>query len=291
MSLHTLKIIAVYEMRTLLRSWFFRIFSVLAILGLGIFNVVAMIEAGETPWIFRALPAAMPYANLIILNLGQAIVAVFLSTEFLKQDQKNDTVEVIYARSMTNSIYIWGKTLGILLVFLVLNLIILGLGIGFSFLSNESSFNLLSYLSYPLFISIPTLVFILGLAFLLMIWIKNQAITFIILLGYIALSVFYLNQKWFHIFDYIAYQVPMMHSTIGGFGNIQEILLHRGIYFLLGIAFIFFTIIRMPRLPQGNQRIRMPLILGFVFLLSGGALGYQYIDQKKATLELKSSRA
>ncbi len=282
-----LKIIAVYEMRTLLRSWFFRIFAALAIGGLGIFNVVAMVESGDTPWIFRALPAAIPYANLIILNLGQAIVAVFLSTEFLKQDQKNDTVEVIYARSMTNSLYIWGKTLGILFVFFILNLIVLGLGIGFSLLSNDSAFNLLSYLFYPLFISIPTLVFILGLAFLMMIWIKNQAITFIILLGYIALTIFYLNQKWFHIFDYIAYQVPMMHSTIGGFGNLQEILIHRGIYFLLGIAFIFFTITRLSRLPQGNQGIRIPLILGFVFLFSGGALGYQYIHKKMGTLELK----
>jgi hypothetical protein len=287
-SLHTLKIIAVYEMKTLLRSWFFRIFSALAIFGLGIFNIVAMIEAGNAPWILRALPAAIPYANLIILNLGQAIVAVFLSTEFLKQDQKNDTVEVIYARSMTNSLYIWGKTLGILLVFFILNLIVLGLGIGFSFLSNDSAFNLLSYLSYPLFISIPTLVFILGLAFFMMIWIKNQAITFIILLGYIALTIFYLNQKWFHIFDYIAYQVPMMHSTIGGFGNLQEILLHRGIYFLLGIACIFFTITRLHRLPQGRHRIKLPLVLGFVFLLLGVALGYRYISQKTASLRLKS---
>ncbi|MDF1551233.1 MAG: hypothetical protein P1P88_25660, partial [Bacteroidales bacterium] len=63
-------------------------------------------------------PAAIPYANLIILNLGQAIVAVFLASEFLKQDKKNDTVEVIYARSMTNSEYIIGKALGVLAVFL-----------------------------------------------------------------------------------------------------------------------------------------------------------------------------
>ncbi|MCK7528838.1 MAG: hypothetical protein MZV64_70435 [Ignavibacteriales bacterium] len=108
-------------------------------MGLGIFNVAVFVDASSAPWLYRALPASIPYANLIILNLGQAIVAVFLASEFLKQDRKNDTVEVIYARSMTNAQYIIGKTLGILSVFIILNFIILILGMGFSFLSGDSA--------------------------------------------------------------------------------------------------------------------------------------------------------
>ncbi len=286
-SFQTIKIIALFEMKTLLRSWFFRIFAGLFIIGLGIFNVAVFVESSGAPWLYRALPAAIPYANLIILNLGQAIVAVFLASEFLKQDRKNDTVEVIYARSMTNGQYIFGKTLGILSVFIILNFIILILGIGFSFLSEDSSKGIGEFFLYPLLISIPTLVFILGLSFFLMTVIKNQAITFIIVLGYIALTIFYLNDKFYHLFDYIAYKVPMMHSTIAGFGNITEIIIHRSIYFLVGIGLVFFTVFKLNRLPQSKTFSYLPIIFTLLFVGSGVFLAYHYINLKKDNINQK----
>lgn len=280
MTLNTLRTIAIYEMRILLRSWFFRIFAGLAVIGIGIFDVAMMVESSGAPWIYKALPASMPYANLIVLNVVQAIVAIFLSTEFLKQDQKNDTVEVIYARSMSNATYIIGKTLGILLVFFVLNLIVLAMGIGFSFLSNDSEPHIGAYLWYPTLISLPTLIFILGLSFLMMVWVKNQAITFILLLGYVALTIFYLNQKLFGVFDYIAYQVPMMHSTIGGFGNFQETATHRGMYLMLGISFICFTIAKLPRLPQNQKTGIIPILIGLLSLAAGIFMVKSYLGTK-----------
>lgn len=281
MSLHLIKTIARYEMRTLLRSWFFRIFVGLAIVGLGIFNIALNVESSGAPWIYRALAASIPYANLIILNLGQAIVAVFLASEFLKQDKKNDTVEVIYARSMSNGQYILGKTLGILAVFLVLNVLILLMGIGFSFISNASSQNVLAYLGYPLLISLPTLVFILGLSFFMMVLVKNQAITFILLLGYIALTIFYLYKKAFHLFDYIAYNVPMMYSSITGFGDFNEIILHRSIYFFLGIGLIFLTVYKLQRLPQQPQYSSISLYVGLLFILTGVLFSFIYLNAKQ----------
>ncbi len=286
-SYQTIKMIARFEMKTLLRSWFFRIFAGLSIIGLGIFNVVVFVDASDAPWFYRALPAAIPYANLIILNLGQAIVAVFLASEFMKQDRKNDTVEVIYARSMTNGQYIIGKALGVISVFIILNFIILILGMGFSFLSSDSAKGGIEFLLYPILISIPTLVFILGLSFFLMTVLKNQAITFIILLGYIALTIFYLDQKYYHLFDYIAYKVPMMNSMIGGFGNLTEILIHRSIYFLIGLGLIFFTVFKLNRLPQSKAFRFLPLLLALIFVGSGVYLGNIYVNLKKDVIEQK----
>ena len=286
-SFHTLKTIARYEMRTLLRGWFFRIFAGLTILSLGGFNLAVFLASSGSPWLYRALPASMPYVNLIVLNLGQAIVAVFLASEFLKQDRKNDTVEVIYVRSMTNAEYILGKTFGILAVFFVLNLIVLIIGMGFSFFSNDSAKGISEFFYYPLLISLPTLVFILGLAFFLMTIFKNQAITFIVILGYIALTIFYLNNQYYHIFDYIAYKVPMFNSSIAGIGNLHEVLIHRGIYLFIGFGMIFFTIFKLQRLPQAKLFTSFPLILAIVFTTAGGILAYQYIQLKKSNLELK----
>ncbi|MBU1012092.1 MAG: hypothetical protein KKG99_03750 [Bacteroidetes bacterium] len=286
-SIHALKTIARYEMRTLLRGWFFRIFAGLTILGLGGFNLAVFLATSGSPWIYRALPASMPYVNLLILNLGQAIVAVFLASEFLKQDRKNDTIEVIYVRSMTNAEYILGKTIGILYVFLVLNLFILLMGIGFSFISNDSAKGISEFFYYPLLISLPTLVFILGLSFFIMTIFKNQAITFIVILGYIALTIFYLNTKYYHIFDYIAYQVPMFNSSIAGFGNIQEVLIHRGMYFFIGLGMVFFTIFKLQRLPQAKKLTSFPLIIAIIFISVGGLLARQYIKIKESNVDLK----
>jgi len=280
MEFHIIGTIARYEMRTLMRSWFFRIFVGMSLFGLGIFNAAMNIESSGAPWMYRAISASIPYANLIILNLGQAIVAVFLASEFLKQDLRNDTVEVIYVRSMGNGEYILGKTLGILLVFLVLNILILTLGIGFSFISNIASQRIFPYLVYPFLVSLPTLVYILGLSFFIMVIIKNQAVTFILLLGYIALTIFYLNKKAFHIFDFIAYQVPMMYSSISGFGNPAEILIHRCVYLFLGIGLICFTAYKLHRLPQSPRLASLSLYAGIFFMLCSGFCIYRYLQIK-----------
>ncbi len=288
-SIDKIRTISRFEMKTLLRSWFFRIFAGLTVIFLGIFNAAVFIESSGAPWLYRALPGNIPYVNLLILNLGQAIVAVFLASEFLKQDRKNDTIEVIYARSMTNAEYIIGKTLGILYVFLILNLILLAVGIGFSFFADDSAIGLGELFLYPLLISLPTLVFILGLSFSMMILFKNQAITFILLLGYIALTIFYLDTKLYHLFDFIAYKVPMMYSEIGGFGNLEEIVIHRSIYFFLGLGLIFITIFNLNRLPQSKRLSFLPLIIGIVFLAVGGLLINKYYSLKQDTVNLKQN--
>ena len=102
-SLHNIFSIAKYERKTLFRSWFFRIFSILSLLVLFGLNFGMVIEGGGSEsWAIRAIPSAIPYFNLLILNVAQAVIAVFLASDFLKRDKKLDTTEVIYMRSMTN---------------------------------------------------------------------------------------------------------------------------------------------------------------------------------------------
>ena len=75
-----------------------------------------------------------------------------------------------------------------------------------------------------------------------MLLLKNQALTFILLLGYIGLTLFYIQDKFYYLFDYMVYNLPLFKSTIVGFSNLELILNHRAIYFFAGLGFIFFTI-------------------------------------------------
>jgi len=277
-SLHNIFSIAKYERKTLFRSWFFRIFSVLSLLVLFGMNFGMVIQGGgDQGWTIRAIPSAIPYFNLLVLNVAQAIIAVFLASDFLKRDKKLDTTEVIYMRSMTNGEYVIGKTLGNMQVFMILNFAVVIMALIFNMLTEGTVVNWASYGMYLVLISIPTLVFIMGLSFLLMSVIRNQAITFVLVLGYIGITLFLLQAKFYYIFDYMAFNIPMLNSDVVGFGNLAVILAHRGIYFGLGVGFIFLTIFLLKRLPQSEGMTWFSVIFGTIFIVGSGYLAFKHI--------------
>lgn len=279
--------IAKYEIKTLTRSWFFRIFGIIAIAVLFTYNLFLHTNIGSTIWDITAIPAGIPYRNLLILNIAQAIIAAFLASDFLRRDKKLDSTEVIYMRSMSNGDYVLGKTLGNLMVFLALNLIILIMAAIFNIVSETTQTDIAAYFQYLLYLSIPTLIFIMGLSFFVMSIIRNQGITFIILLGYIAIVLFYLKDKVNYLFDYMGYNVPMMKSDLAGFGNFHDVLLQRGLYLFLGLGFIFLTIVLLKRLPQSRLANIIFAILGGICITAGlsaaviHTLEYFSVQEKK----------
>ncbi|RKD92815.1 golvesin C-terminal-like domain-containing protein [Mangrovibacterium diazotrophicum] len=290
-SLHNIRAIAKYETTTLLRSWFFRIFAILAMVVLVFFNIGTLIQmgGGAGMWALKGLPANIPYVNLLLLNVVQAIIAIFLASDFLKRDKKLDTTEVIYMRPMTNGEYVIGKTLGNLGVFIVLNLIILGIALIFNLIAKHTEVTYIAYLWYFLLISVPTLVFIMGLSFLVMSLIKNQAVTFVVLLGYVAISLFYLQAKFYYLFDYMAFNIPLTYSDFVGFGNMHTLLVHRGMYFFFGLSFILYTILLLKRLPHSEGVRYGASVLGTVCLLVALYLGYSHVHQFMTERDLRQN--
>ncbi len=278
LSIRKIFIIARFEIRTLFRSWLFRIFAGLALFILVIFDVAALTEVDQGIWLIRGIPANVPLSTLFMLNIAQAIIAAFLATEFLKRDHKLDTTEVVYMRSMSNSDYVLGKTLGILVVFFLLNFFVLAIAAVMNLVNPNIEFDVPAYFLYPVIISLPTLIYILGLSFLLMILIRNQAVTIVVLLGYIASILFYLGSKFHFLFDYMAFSFPLMKSEFVGFGNTSAMIIQRGIYFCLGFSFIFLTVILFKRLPQSRIMTRVSWVAMILLLTASGLLVKRYMD-------------
>jgi len=265
-----------YERKILYRSWFFRIFSIIALFFLFSINMGFFGFHGGARWTVRAIAANVPYINVLFINVAQAIIAVFLASDFLKRDKKLDTTEVIYTRPITNGEYVVGKTMGILTLFIGLVMVALLMGLVFNLVHKDIPVIWQAYLFYPLLITIPTLVFILGLSFLLMIIIRNQAVTFVILLGYIGLTLFYFKDKLYGVTDYMAFNLPMIYSDFIGFGEPYRIILHRLAYLSIGLGFIFATIRYLNRLPQTGRWNALNVIAMAIFVVLGGFLGYRY---------------
>lgn len=291
LSLYNILSIALYEIKTLSRSWFFRIFSVATIVILIFLNTVLFITPQSAPWMLRGVSSSIPYMNLMLLNVVQAIIGIFMASDFFKYDRKLDSTQVIYMRSMTNADYVLGKAVGVCILFLFFNMLILILSFVFNMFFADVPVVFQMYLYYPLLIGFPTLVYIFGLSFISMAVLKSQAITFIILLGYIASTLFFLGGKFHHLFDYMAYQVPLLYSDFVGFGVVSPILIHRGMYLFLGLGFIFATVLFLKRLPQSVIMNRISLILSIAFIVGAGALGFVYVSQITSGKELRREMA
>jgi len=285
---NNIRTVARYEAKTLRRSWFFRLFSLGALFIFTILNIGFFSPIGDENWEMVSISSSVPLLNLYLLNIGQAIVVIFLAADFLKRDKKLDTNEVLYTRSMSNFEYIIGKTWGILRLFLGLNIVILSIGMLMNVISKCMSIDFMSYISYLLIISVPTIVFSLGLAFVLMSLIRNQALTFLVLLGIAALNMFYLWFRMGSIFDYMAFGVPVFKSGVIGFDNLRFIVNQRLLYFFLGMAFVMATILLFKRLPQSKSHRLLTIFLLFAFLSGAGICGFSVYSVYRNNTILKN---
>ncbi|MEI6047605.1 MAG: hypothetical protein WCS03_01790 [Bacteroidota bacterium] len=272
--LHNITTVAKYEAKTLRRSWFFRIFSLGALVIFTFMNIGLFSPIGDESWNLVSISSSVPLINLYLLNIGQAIVVIFLAADFLKRDKKLDTNEVLYTRSMSNFEYVIGKTWGILRLFIGLDILILAIGLLMNIISKSMSIDFMAYISYLLIICVPTIVFSLGLAFVLMSVIRNQAITFLILLGIAALNMFYLWFRMGSIFDYMAFGVPVFKSAVIGFDNLGYIINQRLLYFFLGLALVLATVLLFKRLPQSKLHRSLTIAFLIIFLAGAGLCGF-----------------
>ncbi len=286
--IHNIRTVAKYEATTLRRSWFFRLFSLGALFIFTILNIGFFSPIGDESWELVSIPSSIPLLNLYLLNIAQSIVVIFLASDFLKRDKKVDTNEVLYTRSMSNFEYVMGKTLGILRLFIGLDIIILLIGLVMNIISKSMTIDLLSYLYYLLIICIPTILFSLGLAFMLMSLIRNQAITFLILLGIAALDMFWLWNRFDSIFDYMAFGLPVFQSTIIGFDNLSLILNQRLIYFFLGLSLVLATVLLFKRLPQAKTHTYFSVAFMIIFIAGAVVCAFNTYSFYRNTLDEKN---
>lgn len=272
---HNILTVSKYEAKTLRRSWFFRLFTLGALFIFSIMNLALFSPIGEEPWNFVAFPASIPMVNLYILNLAQSVLVIFLASDFMKRDKKLDTNEVLYTRPISNFEYITGKSWGILRLFIGFDIIILMIGLLMNLISGKMDVDPVSYFQYLIIICVPTIVFSLGLAFMMMSLIKNQAVTFILLLGFAAANVFWLWNRMGMIFDYMAFGLPLLKSSIIGFDNPGFIACHRFLFFSLGMAFIMATILLFSRLPQSKAHTTLTTVLLLLFLAAGSLCAWK----------------
>lgn len=279
-SLNKIWINARFEIKIILRSWFFRIFAGLSIILLFLINLIFFSDVTGVPRIFNGISSFFPYANINLLNIVQSAVLVFFATDIIRRDNKLNTNEVFYIRSMTNAEYLVGKAMGLFITFLGLNFIVLLMTAVYQLIYPDINFVFTPYLYYLSLMSLPSMIFIIGLSFFFMQWLKNQAVVIIILLGYVAAVLFYLSEKFYYIFDFMPTNLPLIYSDFVGITHLDQILLQRGFYLLLGIVLFLLTSLSFKRLPQSKMMKNFSLITVGILSIISLIFGFNFITNQ-----------
>lgn len=257
--------VAKYESKLLKRSWFFKVFSTLSVLLIGGASVIILQIHRHA---LSCIPSLAAYNLMLYFNVAQAIVSIFLASEYLKRDKQLDTSEVFYVRPLSNAEYLLGKMWGTIRVFLLLNLVVMAVALVVCYINIPDQVSPISFIVYFLVLNVPTLIYIIGLSTLMMLIVKNQALTFVILLGYIGLTLFYVGDKCYYLFDYIGFNIPLLQSTITGFADLPSLIVHRLLYLFLGLGFILCSISLFRRLPNSPRALYPWRAASVIFLLT-----------------------
>ncbi|MBO7587915.1 MAG: hypothetical protein J6T18_00625 [Bacteroidaceae bacterium] len=270
-----IRIVSKYETKLLVRGWFFKVFAFLALFAAVILGSMYILSQYQQPQMVNR--SVIPYMFMLIMNVGQAVVSVFLASEYLKRDKQLDTSEIFYTRPLSNAEYLLGKMWATLKVFFILDIIVALIALIMSLIKYGFDLDYVSYIWYFLLLCVPTLVFIVGLSTTLMLLLNNQAITMVILLAYIGVTLFYIDNVYYYLFDYIGFNLPMLKSVITGFSGLPRLINHRLCYLLLGIGLIFSDVSLFHRLANSRYSLLPWRIATAVFLIGGLYAGYRHV--------------
>jgi hypothetical protein len=240
--------ISQYEGKVLWRNWFFRIIAIAGLLFVATFSLAAFSELNTPRWSQLANGWMMPSAVMLIISIPQVAAVIFLATGLIKKDKKIDTNEVFYVRPITNLDYVLGKALALFKLFFILNLVLLCIPLIVNLTSPLATFNPLAFVLYPILISVPSIVFTTGIAFLLVTLLKNQPITIVLLLGLASVQLIYYFDQFSNILDLSAFRLSSFASEMIGFADLEFVLYQRAFYFITGIGFLFVTAFFLDRL-------------------------------------------
>ncbi len=251
MNISNIRTISHYEAKILRRSWLFGLLTILSLSGVTAFHILFQGHGVRwTSWNMIALSSYVPYANVYLFGIIQAVVVVFLASDLLGVSRKMDTAETIHTRSMSNAEYVIGKAWGAIRIFMGVSLLSLFLGMGINIFISDAPFNGGMYFFYWIVFLFPALVFMIGLTFWGTYIIRNKPLTLLLLLGYLFLTLFYLNGFQQGLFDFLGSSIPNILSDITGYPDLSGVLLQRLFWLFLGMGFIGYTVVVFKRIPN-----------------------------------------
>ena len=271
-----------YEGKLVRRNWlfYFFIFGVLCILG-----ILVPWERDFILWEDVVFASSIPLRGIYFLNLFQSLIVIFIICDIERKRRKAETREVLSARPIGNGQSLIGEFLGILIPFLIVDVIFMTACVFINIAIPDSPVNLWVYLFYLLTLVLPALVFITGLSLLVNKLFKHSFMSWVILAAFFYFAYSYLTTPLYGIMDFRGSLLPSSFSTMVGFVYLPDYLLQRGTFLLLGISLLCFSVFFTKRAPDTPGRKRYLIVPAFLFLVLALGLGVIYVEKFQVRLK------
>lgn len=218
MTLTSFTMVFRYQTKLLFRNW------ILWLLFLTVLVTVVFYQlntqgtfSGRGGTYYSMLSSFIPATNAWLFNLLQVLPFLYLSGDYIYRNHKLDTLAVIDSREQGNASYIGGMSLGLVTIFLFAGSVSLFLGVLINLFASKLAFNGWYSLFYLFTYVLPTTIFLTGFSFFVVYLTRNRLFSFILLIGYLFLTVVLLPDTCQGLFDPFALHVPNIFSDMVGF--------------------------------------------------------------------------
>lgn len=231
----------------------------MAMLFLGLiaaFHLLLQGDGSYTPWAAVSLPSVIPYANAYWMGYLLSLLIVFAGGDFLYK-QGEEPQEGVSVRPFSNAAFLAGKMWGLFVALFQLNLAAMTIAAVVNLTLSDGPFSLWPYLFYLVTLTLPTVVFVTGLTFLVKGLCRNRAVALLTLLLLFYALVAQGKAVLHGALDVYASGVPNIFSDVTGFSGLGAYLAQRGGILLLGAGLCVLDVSLVRRLPnRGGQRWR-----------------------------------
>lgn len=286
-----------YEYKRARRSILFKVFVILATLGLVVYQFSFLSREGDAvsmenllrfymDWTSRALASSIAYKSAYYFNIIQLLFIVC----FVANDSRAFTLSTrgaLCVRPQGNYEIVVGSFLGRLLTVMVLNGLTFVTSIVFNLVLYPGSFDLLSYFFYWGTLTLPASVYFLGISSLVVRFVRNAGASILVLFLVLGGIIFLGAGLLYGLLDPCARYIPNMFSDFTGHVNLGNCLMQRVCIFFAGAGCLMLSIIPYPRIPNSVLLSRNCLVVACIFLLSAGSLGYIYCNRHTSVCGLR----
>ncbi|MEY8591804.1 hypothetical protein AALK14_10180 [Butyricimonas hominis] len=278
--------IVIYEMKQQLRSWVFRVFALLSLVGIVACHVYWQGEGNCVNWKVVALPCSMPLMNAYLWGGVQSLFLVVMMSGIPGRVNRTGAVEAIQVRPFHNDSYYRGVVAGNFLLFLLLNVVVILFSVVLVNWTSLAPVGWKYYLFYLLTLNIPAWVFVAGLTLWLGGVVRSRWLAIAIPVIWWLGSIFVLPYWQHGTLDYLASGVPNLFSEVTGHLNPGRYALHRLAYLFVGMGLLVWSANLMRRIPNcpGRRKghVSVGVLLVVAGVLCGGMLEYTYYRDRQS---------
>ncbi|WP_148375280.1 MULTISPECIES: golvesin C-terminal-like domain-containing protein [Butyricimonas] len=195
-------------------------------------------------------------------------------------------MDAIYYRPTSNMEYVWSVGIAFICFFGGLAILSLFFAMILHLFSHSAPLNIAYYFFYLFTMTIPSIVFFLGISFLLGTWLKSHILSIIILLGFTFFCIFYIQDFQAGLLDPMGLSLPNTFSDITGHPDMTNYLLQRRCWLSLGIGCIQLAAINFDRIPNHPSKISR-VCTATIFITASLFLGLSFFLANQHVISLR----